>query len=646
MIHPPCINSRLQGAPSAIRHGCRRALPARLLYWVTAVLLCAPLAAVQAGNDKPSSAQDLQYGEALFHYFQQDWFNSIVRLQIADTQQALPNHADEAELLLGGLDLSYGLRDEASRIFERLLTDASRDDLTRNRAWYYLAKISYQRNDPVAAMKALAQVDGNMTRATRAESALLGSLLLLQLGRNAEAIEIIEAARAAGSWTPYLAYNLGVAQIRSGKLEQGAGTFDELGEMSGRSEELRLLRDKANLALGYSYLQSGDAMKSRATLERVRLQGPLSSKALLGTGWADADAERFGQALVPWSELGKRNATDPAVQEALLASSYAMTRMNLHGRAVDQYNSAIAALHDEKGKLDESISAIKNGELLNILEQQDLRSGSGWLQQLTMDTRSPALRYQVTLMAAHEFQEAVKNYRDLLVLHNNLETWADSIDAYDDMLAARRQRFADNRPAAERALRASDHAELQRRHAQLASRLQQIESEEDAVGLADETETRQWHRLQAIKARLAGLPRQAGTDALRDKQARLEGVLRWQLHSQYKPRLWQAKRSLAELEQLLGESQLALNNLRDSRSNTPEGFSAFGRRIADQRKTIHALLERTRDIQLAQGEAIEQLAINELEQQQKRIDIYIVQARFSLAQTYDSALQVKRGAPQ
>jgi hypothetical protein len=142
--------------------------------------------------------------------------------------------------------------------------------------------------------------------------------------------------------------------------------------------------------------------------------------------------------------------------------------MNLHGRAVDQYHAAIAALHGEKDKLNESVIAIKNGELLDILEQQDLRSGSGWLQQLTMDTRSPALRYQVTLMAEHAFQEAVKNYRDLVILRNNLETWTDSIAAYDDMLLARQKRFAGNQQSVGRTLRASDRAELQHRFDRLA----------------------------------------------------------------------------------------------------------------------------------------------------------------------------------
>ncbi len=602
------------------------------------LLLCST--AGNSADEKLSSAQDLQYGEALFHYYQQDWFNSIVRLQIARSQDALQHHANEAELLLGGLDLSYGLRDEAANIFEQLLAE-HRDDLTRNRAWYYLAKISYQRGDPQAALKALAQLDGEMSQGTRAESALLGSLMLLQLGRNGEAIALIESARNAKTWTPYLAYNLGVAQIRSGQLDAGAQTLAAVGSLDGRDEELRTLRDKANLALGYSYLQQGAAKQSRDRLERVRLEGPLSSKALLGTGWADTDAEEFGRALVPWTELGKRNATDPAVQEALLALPYTLTRMKLHGRAVTQYNSAIDALYSEKDKLGVSINSIKNGELLDILQQQDLRSGSGWLQQLTLDTESPALRYQLSLMAAHDFQEAVKNYRDLQILHSNLDQWAQSMDAYDDMLAARVARFGNNRPAAERTLKTTRLAQLKNRYETLADRVRQADAGNDPLALVNDTETQQWEKLQAIRARLDRHPADAKTTAMRERLQRLEGVLRWQVSADFKPRLWQAKRDLAALSGLLDQSQQALNNLQHARSDTPEEFSDRARQIRTYRKTIQALLARTGTAQLAQGAQLERLAVAELEQQLQRIDTYIVQARFALAQTYDSALHAQ-----
>lgn len=612
------------------QYACRLILPV--------VLMLEAAGACAAGRVLPPTAQDLQYGETLFYYFQEDWFNSIVRLQIAMTQDRLPNHGDEAELLLGGLDLSYGLRDEAGRIFENMLVDTDTDEQTRNRAWFYLAKISFQRGDTVSALETLARVSGNMSRATRVEVTQLHSLLLLQLGQNDAAIKVLRNARDAGAWSPYLAYNLGVAYIRNGQLEQGSREMDALGEISGRSDEIRLLRDKANLALGYSYLQHGAMKDSRSTLDRVRLEGPLSNKALLGAGWANAEAEEFGLALVPWSELGKRDITDPAVQEALLAMPYAMTRMQLHGRAVQHYNDAIDLLYTEKDKLDESIAAIERGELLGILQEQDLRSGSGWLQKLTLDTQSPALRYQVALMASHEFQEAVKNFRDLLILRDNLQNWSDSIDAYDEMLSARRQRFADNRPAAERALRSDDRIRLEAAHRELRQRLATIESAQDPVGLANQAELTHWNNIQRIRERLNSLPANSDTDSLRERLARIEGALYWNLSSAYKPRLWQARHQLTEIAGLLDESATAQHSLDTARSATPTGFESYAERISSNRDSIRALLQRTRAVHLAQSKLIEQLAVAELEHQKERIDTYIVQARFSLAQTFDNAL--------
>jgi Tfp pilus assembly protein PilF len=323
---------------------------------------------VAAAETPPSSVRDLQYGEALYHYFQQDYFNSIVRLQIAQQQQHLPNHAAEAELMLGGLDLSYGLRNEANRIFQRLLDVEATDASTRNRAWFYLAKISFQRGDIPAALQAIERVNGTMTPATRTAAINLHSLLLLQQGNNKAAIALLDDVRSGKHWTPYLTYNLGIALIRDQQQQRGAKQLDRIGNIHGRNDEQRLLRDKANLALGYSYLQSGNPEESRKTLARVRLEGPLSNRALLGAGWADAEDDAFSRALIPWLELSNRNSTDPAVQESLLAIPYAMTRMGLHGRAVQHYNDGIKILIGERQKLAQSIRAIQNGGLQDLLQ--------------------------------------------------------------------------------------------------------------------------------------------------------------------------------------------------------------------------------------------------------------------------------------
>ncbi len=611
--------------------------------WSLSVLLLFSLPAA-AATQAPTAVQDLQYGEALYYFFQQDYFNSIVRLQIAQQQQRLPNHAEEAELLLGGLDLAYGLRDEADRIFHKLLTEEAVAADIRNRAWFYLAKLSYQRGDSERALAALQQVSGNMSATTRAEATHLQSLLLLQLGRNAEAITLLETAAANRYWSPYLKYNLAVAHIRNRQFSEGTQQLEQLGDATARNDELRLLRDKANLALGYSYLQHGEPERSRQALERVRLQGPLSGKALLGTGWADAEADAYGRALVPWMELGSRGTADPAVQEALLAVPYAMTKLQLHGRAVQQYNTAIQSLQAEKILLGQSIEAIQHGGLLQALEEAGEQSRGGWLQQLGIVKKSPALRYQVTLMASHDFQEAVKNYMDLGSLQHNLDTWSENIAAYDDMLATRKARFAANRPAANEVLQHNPVERLNQGRAQLAARLVDIEARNDPVGLASSEELQQWQQLEAIAARLARQAPTAQTAALQDKQQRLRGILIWRLNADYKARLHTARQQLAELDALSGDTRQALDKLQHAGLDTPAGFGDFSQRIQQQKVTLQQLQTRTARTRLAQGARIEMLAVTELEQQQQRLDSYIVQARFALAQTYDDALQGNSGA--
>lgn len=602
------------------------------------LVLCSGIPAQEIAAQAPSSVQDLQYGEVLFHFYQQDYFNSIVRLQIAQQQERLPHHAEQAELLLGGLNLSYGLRAAADAIFQRLLDSKHITAAVRNRAWYYLAKISWQRGDTLRALEALARLGGEMSPATRGDAANLQSLALLQLGRNAEAVRLLQAVNTGADWSPYLAYNLGVAQIRSNDLETGSRELERLGELQARNEALRLLRDRANLALGYSYLRRGEAERSRQALERVRLEGPLSNKALLGTGWADSELEAYGRALVPWTELETRRATDPAVQEALLAIPYAMTRLDLHGRAVQHYQRAIDTLRSEQHLLDEAIAAVRNGELVTALEEVPPASGSGWLQKLDVLSGSPALRYQVELMAAHDFQEALKNYRDLQALQDNLERWADSIAAYDDMLDGRETRFAVHRPAAVAALETSPVGELEARRDRLATTLARSETTEDPFTLASGEELGQWRRLESIRTRLGGLPATGDVDALVQKQRLLQGMLYWQMAEDYKPRLWQAKQQLAEVDTHLVAAHQARERLREAGLDTPVGFEKLAQRIASYKQRLLDLQARTLQVRLAQGAYLDHLAVEELERQKQRVATYLVQARFAMAQTHDRAL--------
>src|SRR5690606_40439773 len=107
--------------------------------------------------------------------------------------------------------------------------------------------------------------------------------------------------------------------------------------------------------------QADQPAAAKPLLQRVRLEGPFSNKALLGVGWADAETEDYRQALVPWMELRSRDLLDSAVQESMLAIPYAMARLDSVGQAADYYVAAIGASHEETRRTDQTIARLQPG---------------------------------------------------------------------------------------------------------------------------------------------------------------------------------------------------------------------------------------------------------------------------------------------
>src|SRR5271163_1785445 len=317
------------------------------------LLLALPFACAAAKNVKPDPnglpphvVQDLQYGDVLFYFFQDDYFDSITRLLAAREQNRIPHTEGEAELLLGGLYLSLGQHVEAGRIFEALLKQNT-SEAVRNRAWFYLGKIWYQRGYLEESERALRQVSDKMDPRINAERYMLIAQLMMRQGRYDDAIAALSNWHGAPDWTAYAQFNLGVALVRRDRLPEAIKYLDRVGTMQTRGEELLALRDKANLALGFALLQGERAAEAKPILQRVRLEGPYSSKALLGVGWADAGVGEFKRALVPWLELRKRSMLDSAVQESFLTVPYAYVQLSAFGQAAEYYNTAIQSFDNE-----------------------------------------------------------------------------------------------------------------------------------------------------------------------------------------------------------------------------------------------------------------------------------------------------------
>jgi tetratricopeptide (TPR) repeat protein len=602
------------------------------------LLLPAPSWAADSGRE-PIVVEDLHYGEVLFYFYQGDYFPAIVRLLASQSQSNLDNHIDDSELLLGGMYLSYGHHLEAAAIFERLLAN-NVDPAIRDRTWFFLAKIWQQRGYLEQSQQAFDRIEGELPKNLQREASMLQAQILIDTGEYDKAIEQLQNWKGRTEWSSYAKFNLGVALVRSGQIDAAAQILDDLGGMNPFNEELTSLRDKANLALGYALLQDGQPLAAKPALQRVRLDGPFSNKALLGVGWADAELKSYQRALVPWMELRSRDLLDSAVQESMLAIPYALAQLDSISQAADHYLNAIEAFYEESNRIDRAISYIESGEMFQEFLTDDPLASTGWYWRLEELPEGPEARYLFHLLSTHEFQEGLKNYRDLNYMHRNLDTWQQSVDVYSNMLETREQAYADRLPRVEETLSRADLDGMVDRKLEFDSVLNDIESSNDWLALATEAEFEMWGEitgLEATPALAADIPEAV---EVRDKIALLKGVLRWELEKQFKDRLWRIRRDLRQTGEALVETQRARRQIDESMRSQPLEFAAFSERVYGLEPRIEGMKMRIEDQMAKQGAYMQSIAVGELQAQKQRLDIYTVQARFALAAIYDLATTV------
>jgi tetratricopeptide (TPR) repeat protein len=595
-----------------------------------------PAALGATSSKEPIVVQDPQYGEILFYFYQEDYFPALVRLLAARKQEHLTNHADEAELLLGGMYLSYGHHLEAAEIFERLLADNVDADV-RDRTWFFLAKIWYQRGYLDKASEALSYIQNDLPDNLQREALMLDAQILIDAGEYNAAVAKLRNWNGRTEWASYAKFNIGVALVRSGRVDEAVALLNELGEMDPFNEELNSLRDKANLALGYALLQDGQPNAAKSPLQRVRLEGPFSNKALLGVGWADAEMDNFNRALVPWMELRGRDLLDSAVQESMLAIPYAMAKLDSISQAADHYLNAIEAFYEESNRLDSTINHIESGEFFDEFIANDPLDSTGWYWRLEELPEGPEARYLFHLLATHEFQEGLKNYRDLSYLYRNLDTWQQNIDVYANMLETRIEAYAERLPRVEESLASADIDSMVARKLEFDSTLNNIEESDDWLALATKSEFDMWGEITGLESSPAlreDIPEAAEVS---DKIDLIKGVLQWQLERDFKDRLWRIRRDLRQTGAGLVETQRSRRQIDQTMREEPLRFDGLNDRVQSLSPRIESIKMRVEDALSRQRRFLQSIATGELQAQKDRLDVYTIQARFALAAIYDIA---------
>jgi hypothetical protein len=590
------------------------------------------------------SIKALHYGDTLFNFFQDKHFTAITGLMTSQHFSRLTPHGDEAEVLRGGLLLSYGVHNEAGQIFASLIEKGAAPSV-RDRAWFYLAKIRYQRGFNDQAEAALARIEGRLPTALVEERGLLQAQLLMARSDYAGAAKVLSAMSSDPKKTsPFTRFNLGIALVKSGDMAGGTALLDAIGSAPADNEEQRSLRDRANLALGVAALQGQRADEARRLLERVRINSLHANKALLGFGWASAVQKQPAMALVSWNELAGRDASDPAVLEARIALPFAHAEMGAYGQSLKLYEQAVGEFDSENQRLEASIAAIRNGKLIEGLLERNPADEMGWFGNLRKLPEMPHAAHLSQVLAQHEFQEAFKNVRDLRFLENNLAQWRDTLGVFRDMLEHRKAAYAARlQPTRDGAqAQAAALADLRQRRDRVATELGDAAIVADGVALADAKQRDLLVRVEGLQSALKKQSNNPEIAALAERIRLSAGVLAWELAEAYPARRWTAQKNMALIDQQLEQATQREAALAQAQRDEPARFERFAARIDSLARQLEITAPRVAALTREQQRAAERVAEAALVNQKERLVAYTTQARFEIAQLMDRATVAKK----
>jgi tetratricopeptide (TPR) repeat protein len=596
--------------------------------------------------------KDLYFGEALYHAYQGQFFDALQRLDTELAQyhgldepglDTLHYHINGAEFSVGDFELNYRMHHRAGRAIKAVLEGAV-DPAVRNEAAFRLARIHFQKGQLDDAMHALERIEGPVPEEIKSDVEFLRANIDMATDRPGDAVKVLKQLRSDEGLAGFAAYNLGIALLQDGRTQDAIEQLDKAGQLKAEDRAGLAIRDKSNLVLGTLLFESADTERAKQSLDRVRLEGPFSNQALLRAGWAEASAEHYDRALVPWNILADREPTDAAVQEAMLAVPHAYASLNLHGRAALTYGRALEQFGSQIERVDASIGSIREGRFLKALIREESRQDRDWVIRLRSLPDAPETYYLMELMASHDFQTALQNYLDLEDLRSKLMSWKTSFEAFDDIIRLRGQNYEPLLPGVDAEFRELDARMRlrleQRKH--LGDRLQAMLTAPRPDYLATADERIAGERI-ALMEKQIGNSDSTQAQALRQRAARLRGVLTWRLETEYHERLTAAHVHWNELKTHVDALTRQYEAFVRTRQAATHSYVGYDAQIERLRQRVNEALPRVNSLMARQGHMIETVAINQLNARRERLVDQQTQARYAVADSYDRAARAQSG---
>ena len=382
------------------------------------VILSAPL------ESHVKSLEELTYGVVLYDYFQGDFFSALVEHEYATASGNTLANEPVSQVLKGGMMLSYGMPDKSEVLFNALL-DQTVSTPVSNRAWYYLAKIFYNKSELANANKALAKISGDIPPDIFFDYYYLSSLVGDKRGINrlSESVQNRLANNLPGY--PYLLFNLAIEQLKQGDNQQAVHYLSKVSDYSEMNEELAVLSDRAKNGLAQISLERGQLDTAWTYLTGVRTSGLYSNRALLAYAWSAIGMKRYDDAVPALQLLNQRSIAIPEVQEAIILLSHLYEQQGAAKLALKSYIDAEKTYKNGLNKITAAREAINS---LNVPREfveniEAMISQPGWYLASPEVAYKSLTPFLLDIMSSNAFNEVLKELADLYVIKENLQYW-------------------------------------------------------------------------------------------------------------------------------------------------------------------------------------------------------------------------------
>lgn len=588
----------------------------------------------------------LAFGEVIFDYYNNRSFPAITNLLIARQQGILSERDAYAEMLLGDLYTSFGLTENAEKLFSRLV---NQDILTRirNETWFHAAELNYKQSRYDEAARILENRVQNLPPDMEKSRLIMLGNIYVQRGELLKAANLLSTVAIDDVLGAYALYNAGVALVRAGDLSQGIPLLKRVRDLPPGDDETNALKDRAALAIGFVWLQKENYGESRESLLTVRSSGPFSNQAMLGLGYANFQRGDFRRSLPPWLELLKRNTSDVTVQEALMLAPRAYEELNAQAQALAGYKQAADTLRNELKKVERAIVRVRESSWLDSLgsESETIESNASLVSLGSIGastaTRTPEAPYLYSLFASKEFSEEFTAYLELKQVELVIDRWQEQIPMYQDLLAKHREQLPSLKSKLD-ALTSTVGGDIQTMQTQLAMLEDRATVAIRNGDIEHTAHVKDLLRLETARA-LKALPNLSETQ--QERTRRLEGLALWDIAHNAPMQQEQTLQDIAQLKKDLDQAVMHFQSLSRLRDDIAIRMSTdFDHHFTRATERLSGLKLEASGRLRQQTIVLQNKALTVLTDMRRNIGAQLAEAHLSIARLHDPAGGMKKGS--